>query len=138
VGINLYWDEAQPNILVMSFDSQWVSSHYHEALTQMLQMMQKQQGTCHVIVDATQMKIYSSALMLNHAQTGVQQVSHHSGGTVVITQNTLVEALVRTTSALYPTLNHRLYTARDYASALKILERYEQRQRRNAESYSTD
>lgn len=138
MSIELRWDEEQHNILVMTFGYDWTTARYYDALQEISRMSDEVQQQYHVIVDARSMKLYSSAMMLDLAQSGVQRMPSNCGCTVVLTSDPLVETLVRTASALYPTLNHRLYTAHDFAGAHKIIGRYQQRQQRQRESISAD
>ena len=70
--------------------------------------------------------------MLDLAKSGIQRMSPNFGCVVVLTSNSLLETLARTASALYPTMNHRLYTTQDFTTAYKIIERYQERQQRQA------
>lgn len=138
MGIDYHWDEEQPNILVMSFDHDWTSGHFHDAMHRLTKLAFQHRQPFHMIVDAQQMRLYSSAMMLDLAQSGVQRMPPNCGCCVVVTRSPLLETVVRTASALYPSLNHRLYPAPNFTSAYKIIERYQQRQDRQRESLSAD
>ncbi|MCA9912158.1 MAG: hypothetical protein KC496_02365 [Anaerolineae bacterium] len=132
MGIEIHWDQQTSSILVMTFHQHWAMADFHEALHKIGQLAHEFRYPYDVIVDCRQMKLYSSAMMLDLAKSGIQRMSPNFGCVVVLTSNSLLETLARTASALYPTMNHRLYTTQDFTTAYKIIERYQERQQRQA------